>query len=104
MLRHPLRTIAAAALIAATTAGAAAGTASAKPPVPIEAGKWLDYRDYPENLLRDSVGGETDFRVSVSAEGKPLSCDIVVSSLSDQLDKIVCDKVMTRGRVVEQFL
>jgi TonB family protein len=70
------------------------------PPQPIDPQRWITDEDYPRMALMRGLGGQTDFRVTVSPEGKPLECFIVLSSLAPELDDKACSRIMARSKFV----
>lgn len=58
---------------------------------------WVTPNDYPASELRLEHEGLTRFRVTVSADGKPLSCSVTASSGWPMLDDTACAKVMSRS-------
>ena len=70
----------------------------AKPPEPIDPATFVQDRDYPQRAVQERRGGETGFRVRVDTEGKPAECAITEKSGNDDLDAMVCARVMQRAR------
>lgn len=65
---------------------------------PIAAGDWVSPYDYPVAALKEKRSGASEFILRVSAEGRPLSCEISGSSGSQDLDQQTCAMVMRRAR------
>lgn len=70
----------------------------ATPPQGIEPGKWLNSDDYPKEAIQGGKVGETDFRLTVAADGKASDCVVTLSSGSELLDKKACALIPERGR------
>ncbi|HEX8364475.1 MAG TPA: TonB family protein [Allosphingosinicella sp.] len=58
---------------------------------------WFTNDDYPLEAIRLRQGGIVEYSVQVSAEGRPTSCSVVVSSNSPALDLRTCEIVMRRA-------
>ena len=77
-----------------------ARAALGRQPVPAGDGtivQWFRSDDYPISALRAGETGEVFMRVAVSAEGRPESCDVVVSAVP-ALDQRSCQIILERGR------
>lgn len=61
-------------------------------------GSWATPDDYPSRALREDREGVARFRVSVGADGKVQSCEIVGSSGHADLDEATCKLVTRRAR------
>lgn len=61
-------------------------------------GEWMSYKDYPAELLRQRQDGMVQFRLSVSAEGKPTQCHIQNATRPEGFKQAVCDGLMSRAR------
>ena len=61
-------------------------------------GDWMSYKDYPAELLRQRKVGLVQFRLSVSAEGKPTQCHIQNATKPEDFERAVCDGLMSRAR------
>ncbi len=58
---------------------------------------WLTTDDYPAQDLREGNAGVTGVRLSIAANGKPLSCAITQSSGFARLDEATCRNMLRRG-------
>lgn len=72
--------------------------AIATPARPIKPGTWLSDGDYPQTALLQRKAGQTDFRVTVGADGKPTACAVTLKSGTPALDERACTVIMRRGR------
>jgi hypothetical protein len=68
------------------------------PVTPIDQKSWIVAADYPSHPLFKSQQGDTDFRLTVSAVGEPIRCDIEQSSGSAEIDANGCRLLMKRAR------
>lgn len=59
---------------------------------------WATTNDYPTRDIREGNEGLTRFRLSISADGKVLDCQVTGSSGFAGLDSATCDKVSRRAR------
>lgn len=59
---------------------------------------WVTRGDYPIEEYARGAQGTTAFVVTVGADGKPKSCEIIQSSGSAVLDNKVCTLVTTRAK------
>lgn len=67
--------------------------------VPIgDAASWFSPDQYPASALRAGIQGRAVMALTVSPEGKPTACRIVVSSKDKALDETTCRVGMTRSR------
>lgn len=64
-----------------------------------DARSWIKPLDYPPPAFRSTRGGITGFRLTFSAEGKPIRCDIAHSSGWEDLDRATCNLLFKRGRM-----
>jgi len=53
-----------------------------------------------DRALRENREGRAGFRIKVSTEGVPQSCEITESSGSNDLDATTCTLIMRRGRFI----
>jgi len=60
-------------------------------------GNWLRSSDYPREMIRGLKQGVVQFRLMVSAEGKPTSCHIQSSTKPDEFEDAVCKALMKRA-------
>ncbi len=61
-------------------------------------GNWITSDDYPTQALRDGVEGKSTVTLTISPEGKPVGCEISISSGSADLDTTTCKLLTERGR------
>ncbi len=61
-------------------------------------GGWVTNDDYPTRAMREERQGTTGFRLTVSPDGRPTSCDITSSSGSPDLDSTACSLLMRRAK------
>ena len=61
-------------------------------------GNWITPDDYPNQALRDGVEGKSTVTLTISPEGKPVGCEISISSGSADLDTTTCELLTERGR------
>ena len=60
--------------------------------------KWVVSNDYPNKMLSAGQSAIVDFRLSVDAEGKPVSCFIQLTTRLKEFDNAVCGSLMKRAR------
>lgn len=60
--------------------------------------KWVVSSDYPVKMLSSGQPAIVEFRMSVSADGSPVSCHIQSTTRSKEFDKAVCGSLMKRAR------
>lgn len=60
-------------------------------------GTWVREADYPSRMVRMEIEGTTAFRLSIAANGKPVSCEITSSSGAEELDRAACNALMKRS-------
>ena len=60
--------------------------------------RWFDADDYPKKMVRSESEGIVNFRLMVSASGRPESCHIQVSTRPKEFDDVVCKIMMRRAR------
>lgn len=63
-------------------------------------GQWVTPNDYPAADLRAEHEGLTRFRLTIGADGKVQSCEIIASSGYASLDAAACTSVRRRARFV----
>ena len=68
------------------------------PAEPISLVRWFPASEYPSRALIMHQQGDTAYRLTVSPEGKMISCDIAESSGSPNLDNFVCPQLERRAR------
>jgi TonB family protein len=67
--------------------------------IPLESpASWIASDDYPAVALRYGMTGNTSFKLSVDATGKPSRCDVLESSGFDVLDRATCDRLMANAK------
>lgn len=71
-------------------------TRPVKPLLPPE--KWVVSNDYPLKMLMQGQPAIVEFRLSVSAEGVPVSCNIQSTTRPKEFDQAVCGSLMKRAR------
>jgi TonB family protein len=59
---------------------------------------WITTEDYPVRALREGVEGKSTVMLAISPDGKPIGCQISVSSGSAELDTAACSLLMDRAR------
>lgn len=88
--------------IAAVLAVAAATSVLADQPTdPVPQGTpayWVSSDDYPADAMRNRYEGRVDFVLTVNADGRPVQCEIEISSSFDVLDQATCRVLMLRAR------
>lgn len=60
-------------------------------------GTWITTNDYPRSAVNAGQTGTTQLAIQVGADGKPVACNILVSSGTEILDKTACNLVMVRA-------
>lgn len=61
-------------------------------------GRWIVSTDYPVNMLSAGQPAIVEFRMSVGADGNPVSCHIQSTTRPKEFDKAVCGSLMERAR------
>lgn len=61
-------------------------------------GNWILAEDYPARALRDGIEGKSTVVLTISPDGKPIGCQISISSGSADLDDATCKLLTERGR------
>jgi hypothetical protein len=61
-------------------------------------GKWVVSQDYPAKMLSAGQPAIVEFRLSVGADGKPVSCHIQLTTRPKEFDAAVCGSLMKRAR------
>lgn len=61
-------------------------------------GSWATNDDYPASAMREEREGTTGFRLTIAADGLPISCEITAPSGHADLDAETCRLVMARAR------
>ncbi len=61
-------------------------------------GKWVVASDYPLKMLSVGQPAIVEFRMSVGADGTPVSCHIQSTTRPKEFDKAVCGSLMRRAR------
>jgi hypothetical protein len=60
--------------------------------------KWVVSSDYPTKMLSAGQPAIVDFRLSIDADGNPVSCYIQLTTRPKEFDKAVCGSLMKRAR------
>lgn len=60
--------------------------------------KWVVSGDYPVKMLSAGQPAIVEFRMSVGADGNPVSCHIQSTTRPKEFDKAVCGSLMKRAR------
>lgn len=60
--------------------------------------KWVVGRDYPIKMLMQGQPAIVEFRLSIGADGTPLSCHIQSTTRPKEFDEAVCGSLMKRAR------
>lgn len=60
--------------------------------------KWVVSSDYPMKMLMQGQPAIVEFRLSVNAEGAPVSCHIQSTTRPKEFDEAVCGSLMKRAR------
>jgi periplasmic protein TonB len=61
-------------------------------------GEWVTSDDYPTRALQQEREGTTEFRLTISENGRPLFCSITSSSGHEDLDTATCKALMRNAR------
>lgn len=65
---------------------------------PISTTSWFGPDAYPVDAVRNGQQGAVVAIVTVTPDGKPAACKVVISSKVESLDKATCKEAMTRAR------
>ena len=91
--------LAALSLLTCASAAFARQATDAAPAKPVGSpGSWIMQDDYPPVAARLGMTGNTSFKLSVDATGKPTRCVISESSGFDVLDNATCDRLITNAK------
>ena len=60
---------------------------------------WVRNSDYPKQLS-NGQSGVTQFRLLISDKGKPIACDVMISSGHPELDAKTCEVLMKRAKFI----
>jgi hypothetical protein len=68
-------------------------------PMPVnDPANWMKTTDYPAAMLRKSMSGVVNFRLTVDAAGLPTACDVLTMESKPEFIKATCDNLMRRAR------
>jgi TonB family protein len=70
----------------------------AHPLKPIYKEDWITAEDYPQALRGSGTAGRAIIQVNIAAKGQLVSCSVVDSSGSGELDRAACDTTMRKAK------
>lgn len=65
---------------------------------PVNRDDWVTFYDYPKRALRQQQAGTSTFHLTVGTTGKPIRCELSLSSGHVDLDNLACALLMKRAR------
>jgi len=65
---------------------------------PVLTGDWIRYNDYPTSALQRGEEGAVEYRVLVSPEGKPETCEVLAITGEEKFGRLTCSLLMRRAR------
>jgi len=63
---------------------------------------WVTQDDYPEEAMRNEWHGTSGLRLTISAEGRVIHCEVISSSGFEVLDAAACTAMTQRARFIPQ--